>query len=98
VAGSAPDIIDHVRVYAVQRTTEDIFTRLPDNSQNCGRNQQADRRIGNRIPEPHTKSAKQNSQAGPTVNASMIPIGNQRGAADLIADLSITPAKSSTRP
>ncbi len=59
--------VDYIRVNAVQRSPQDLFFgRLPYNSQNRNRDQEANDRVGLGITEPDPNGSDQHSQTGPS--------------------------------
>ena len=80
------DIVDYLRIYAIEQATKNGFSRLPDNSENRGCNQQADDWISKRKSQPNPRRATDYCKAGQTIGTGVVAIGDQGGAIDLAAD------------
>ena len=96
--GRMSNLIDRARLYAVQHPGQHGARRLPNDAEDDDCNQQANDRIGKRIPDPYAKRADNHGEACQPVGASMIAIGDQRRAVDFAADTdSETPRRVRSR-
>src|ERR1043166_1676311 len=86
MAGRVLDLLDHFRVDAVEQPAENRFAGLPNDSDNHNRYEQADDGAGERIAQPAADSAAQDGEAGQAVDARVVAVGDERGAADFFAD------------
>ena len=84
--GGMAKFVDNVRLGAVEHAKEDRLAALNDDAEDRGGNEQADDRVGKRVAEPHADRAEKHRQAGPAIDARVVPVRNQRRAVDLLTD------------
>src|SRR5581483_3576695 len=87
MAGRMLALADNLGADAVEQPAENRLAGLPNDPENHDRDEQADGGIGQRISQPDPESADQDGQAGQAVGARVVTVGDERGAADLFADL-----------
>src|SRR6185312_9629699 len=85
VLRSVPDLLEVVRLDAVEHPQEHGLDGLPHDPENSGGDDRADDRISDRIAKPDADGAEQHREAGPAVDAGMLAIGDESGTADLSA-------------
>ena len=78
------DILNRTGLDPIQHAGDDRACRLPDDSHNSSRDQQADDRVGERIAKPDTGCPDDDGKAGQTVSACVIAIGDEGCAVDLL--------------
>lgn len=86
MTGCVFDFIDNFRVHAVEESSEGGLTRFPHNSENHKRNEEPYNGISQWIAHPNTKSSHENGQAGKAIDARMVTVCDERGAAHLFTD------------
>jgi hypothetical protein len=81
------DLVNHLRINTVEEANKYGFSGLPHNAENSYSDNEADNGICKRIPQPNTDCPKEHRKAGQSVYSGMLPVSDQRGAANLLANL-----------
>ena len=85
VAGGLFSTFDHVRIDGVHEPLPDLTRRVLEYQQDRPGDCQADEWVRLRPPKPHPTRSDQHGQGREAIGPRVIPVGNQRGAADAVA-------------
>ena len=86
VRSGMPDIVYYLRIDAIEQARKNRFAGLPDNSEDRGRNQQADDWVGQRKAQPYPGRANDHRKARKPIGTGVIAVGDQGGAIHLATD------------
>src|SRR5262249_1291009 len=84
---SMADLSDDFGLNTIKHARNHGPCRLPNDPEYGNRDEQANQRIGKGKPQPYADGADDHRQAGKSVSACMVTIGDQGCAVDLTADL-----------
>lgn len=85
VGGGATNGLEHSGLDAVEHAEKDRLRRLADEVEDGDGDPHPHDRVGQRVAEVEADGSEQDGQAGQPIDAGVIAVGHQGGAADLLA-------------
>ncbi len=86
VAGRVADGLERLRVNPVEHPDHDRASRLPDDDENSGRDQETDDGIGQRVAGPDPDGTEEHCEARSTIYPRVVSVGDEGGATNLPPD------------
>src|SRR5690349_9813971 len=86
VRGNVFELFVKLRIDRIHHAMPHIFCRLPDNAQDGNANAQSYDWVENGVSQPDSDGTRQDRQRCESVGARVVPVRDERGGADLLAD------------